>query len=168
MASEAIDRLLSPWFVRWAVRDDLPRISWIELCGFTAPLPASTLWGWLSEPDVNGFVATFRDFDRPLGYLIYRAHPASYEVLRLAVDPAWRRRRVASSLLDRLTAKLGERRSTALYDAPADALDGHLFLRSAGWRAIGTGVDARGSEYYRFLRRADKPARRTAGKGGNR
>lgn len=75
--------------------------------------------------------------DEILGYLIYRVHRFSLQILNFAVAPKAQRKNVGRSLWERLLCRVTEdRRPEVWADVGADNLDAQLFLRSVGARAF--------------------------------
>lgn len=71
------------------------------------------------------------------GFVIYEAHKTRYHILDICVAPQFRRRGVATELIDRLVLKLkNTKRCQILAETDDEDLGTHLFFKSAGFRAI--------------------------------
>jgi ribosomal-protein-alanine N-acetyltransferase len=137
--------------VRWLVSRDVPEVLGIEAGSFAPPWSKEDLVAHLCRRVTIGMVAEVGD--RVVGFMVYELLPASVELLRVAVHPAWRRRGAGAALLAKLTPKLspGRRRRAGL-DVGEANLGAHLWLKAQGWRAAR--VDrGRGGEpdTYRFV-----------------
>lgn len=76
---------------------------------------------------------------RVIGYIVFRVSPehqkpATVTLLNLAVAPYWRRRGIASGMVEHLCHKLSEGRIRAV--VPEANLPVQLFLRSMGFKAV--------------------------------
>jgi ribosomal-protein-alanine acetyltransferase len=97
-----------------------------------------------SHPGTFGWVAAEKD--RIIGFLVARRVLDECEILNLAVDPDFRRRGVATSLLRALVEFAAQRASATIYlevresNAPARALYGRNGFREVGRR----------TNYYKF------------------
>lgn len=139
--------------VRWMIRADHPDVMRIEEAshGDDAFNEEGLLLA-LRQRNIIAMVAETRD-DRIAGFMVYKLKKTSFEILTLAVDPALRRRRVATQMLGKLSAKLERSwRERLTFDLQDNHLGAHLLLRSLGFLArlvirdeFGTGVDG-----YRF------------------
>lgn len=71
------------------------------------------------------------------GFVIYEAHKTRYHILDICVAPEYRRRGVATELIDRLVLKLkNTNRYQILAETGDEDLGTHLFFKSVGFRAI--------------------------------
>src|SRR6266508_6149664 len=92
---------------------DLNAIERIERDSYPTPWSRSMFAGELAKPSSLSLGAFDPETGNLLGYLIISRYVDAWHVMNLAVAPGFRRRRIASSLLDRLfdlTARSEERR----------------------------------------------------------
>ncbi len=80
---------------------DLDAIELIEKASYPAPWSRAMFASELAKPSSISLAAVVED-DRLVGYLVLSRFVDAWHVMNLAVDPAWRRRGVASLLLERL------------------------------------------------------------------
>lgn len=81
---------------------DLNAIETIERDSYPTPWSRSMFAGELAKPSSISLGAFEQDTQDLLGYLIISRYVDAWHVMNLAVAPAYRRTRVASSLLERL------------------------------------------------------------------
>jgi ribosomal protein S18 acetylase RimI-like enzyme len=111
----------------------------------------------MSRRDVIGQVVELAG-DRIGGFVVYRLRPRGLFVLRLAVDPEYRRHGVGRALVAKLVGKLHPGRRTRLVLDADEHLDGgHLFLRACGWEATRV-IERATRSYYRFAYELQGPA----------
>lgn len=80
---------------------DLDEIETIERASYPAPWSRSMFASELAKPSSLSLAAV-DDRGRLIGYLVLSRFVDAWHVMNLAVDPAWRRRGIASMLLERL------------------------------------------------------------------
>lgn len=128
--------------VRPAIRADLAELAALEAAAFTEP--GSPAWsrdllaGELAQPTALVLVALggADEAAAPLGYAAFRRVGPESELLRVAVAPAARNRRVGRTLLEDGLARLRELGVTTCFlevrptNAPALALYEHLGFRT--------------------------------------
>lgn len=85
--------------VRPAGAADLPALRRLERAGFDDPWSERSLRTELERPGSVVLVAEGGGGDGPAGYAAWRSAAGESELLRIAVDPRWRRRGVAAALL---------------------------------------------------------------------
>lgn len=143
--------------VRWMVRDDVRDVLRIEAASYpdgAFAFDEAELRRTLRRRNVIGQVAETKDrAPRVLGFMIYGLAERHFELLSLAVDPAARRRRVATQMLNRLAGKLSRCRRQRIVMTLRDVdLAGHLLLRSLGFVARGVERHGYGTDVdgYRF------------------
>ncbi|HXU44454.1 MAG TPA: ribosomal protein S18-alanine N-acetyltransferase [Thermoanaerobaculia bacterium] len=130
--------------IRPALDDDLAGIFALERAGFPDPWPVELLASELRHPDSFLLVACAGE-SAPLGYASFRTAVDEAELLRLAVEPAVRKRGLGRRLLEAGCARLGERGFVRCFlevrdeNRPAIAL-----YESSGFRLAG-----RRKGYYR-------------------
>ena len=86
-------------YIRQASVEDLPRVAWLEDAAFPDPWPYDLLAYEFGHP--RGFLLIAEWDGAPgSGYVAFRYGGGESELLRLAVDPAERRRGVARTLVE--------------------------------------------------------------------
>ena len=116
---------------------DLPQVVAIERRAFPTPWSLAMFVLELSKPG-GVCLAALRDDGQLSGYCICSRYDVVWHVMNVAVDPAQRRRGVASGLLSALLAKVGEEARLTLEvrtsNTPAIALYERFGFHSAGVR----------------------------------
>lgn len=77
---------------------DLDAVERIERASYPAPWSRSMFAGELAKPS-SRLLGAFVEPDGLVGYLVLSRYVDAWHVMNVAVDPAWRRRHIASSLL---------------------------------------------------------------------
>ena len=120
--------------IRWMLKEDLPTVLRIEEESFEFPWTKSDFLSCTHQPHCIAVVAEVQN--QVVGYMIYEMAPHFFRVLTLAVDPAWRRKGIGRSLVERLINKLSpHRRHQILLEVRETNLVAQLFFRSLGFRA---------------------------------
>lgn len=121
--------------VRWIIRDDLPQVLAIEESSFEFPWSEEEFIRVLRQRNCIGRVLYVgRRID---GYIIYELHKSRLHVLNFAVHPNCRRHGIGKSLIQDLVGRLFvERRSRILLEVRESNLDGQLFFRKQGFKAV--------------------------------
>jgi ribosomal-protein-alanine N-acetyltransferase len=83
--------------------DDLDAVDRIERASYPAPWSRAMFAGELAKPSSLSLAAVDEE-GAVIGYLVLSRYVDAWHVMNVAVDPAWRRRGVASALLSRLLA----------------------------------------------------------------
>lgn len=100
--------------IRQATLEDLPRVAWLEEAAMTDPWPYELLAYEFGHP--RGFLLIAEWDGAPgAGYVSFRHGGGEAELLRLAVDPAERRRGVARSLIESGLERLKKERVQACF-----------------------------------------------------
>lgn len=86
--------------VRPARAEDLARMAWLEEAAFRDSWPEEMLAHELTHPRALLLVAAWAEGRPAVGYVSFRSGAGEAELLRLAVDPAERRRGVARALVE--------------------------------------------------------------------
>ena len=91
---------------------------------------------WKKDDGVGvGIVATDYD-DLPLGFCVYNLDDKEhYEIKHMVVDKRFRRQGIGTALINKMKAKLNDRRYILSYSVPEDNLPFQLFLRKMGFKA---------------------------------
>jgi [ribosomal protein S18]-alanine N-acetyltransferase len=75
--------------------------------------------------------------DEVVGYMIYELHKSRLHLLSLAIDPGYRRRGIGRAMVQKLIDKLSfQRRNRLLLEIRETNLEGQLFFKEMGFRAI--------------------------------
>lgn len=130
--------------IRQAREDDLHRIAWLEDAAFADPWPYDLLAYEFTHP--RGFLLVATPGERPAaGYVAFRHGGGEAEMLRLAVDPAERRRGVARSLVECGLERLRQEKvQTCFLEVRMDNEGAIAFYRDLGFGRVG-----RRRSYYR-------------------
>jgi ribosomal-protein-alanine N-acetyltransferase len=127
--------------VRWLIRRDMDQMLAIENASFEYPWPDEDFVNHLRQRNCIGMVAELNDCSgdgQVVGYMIYELHRQYIKLLNFAVAPDYRRKGIGSKMLEQLFAKLSrERRSRITLGICERNMDGLLFFREMGFRAIG-------------------------------
>ena len=118
---------------------DLPQVVAIERRSFPTPWSLAMFVLELSKPG-GVCLAALDDEGELVGYLICSRYDVVWHVMNVSVDPAQRRRGIASRLISALLAKVGEDASLTLEvrtsNLGAKALYERFGFRSAGVRPL--------------------------------
>jgi ribosomal-protein-alanine N-acetyltransferase len=87
--------------LRPLVLADLDAVERIERASYPAPWSRSMFAAELAKPS-SRLLGAFVEPDGLVGYLVLSRYVDAWHVMNVAVDPRWRRRNIASSLLERL------------------------------------------------------------------
>lgn len=121
--------------IRWAIRLDMPSVLDIEARTHEFAWGEGEFLKQLRRRNVIGMIA--ERGDRVLGYVVYELFRDRLEVLRLGVDPEFGRKGIGTQIADKLKGKLSVNRRTAITtDVRERNLDGLLFLRESGFKAV--------------------------------
>lgn len=121
--------------IKWLVRADMPQVLDIENASFEFPWSEETFIRCLRQRNCIGKVAVYDD--QIAGFVIYELHKNRLHVLNIAVHPEFRRRGVATELINNLIGKLSaQRRSRITLEVRETNLDAQLFFSSLGFRAV--------------------------------
>ncbi len=144
-------------FTRWQIRRDFPEILSIEFVSFgTDAWTEDDFLTVLRERNSIGMVAEIAE--KVVAVFVYETHSHRLELLNLAVDPAYRRRGVASQCIAKLAAKLNShRRSWITANVSECDLAAQMFLKAAGFRATAVlkRMDKDEADAYRFVYSVD-------------
>jgi ribosomal-protein-alanine N-acetyltransferase len=124
--------------VRPAERQDLADLLRLERSGFPDPWSAGALRGELESLGALALVACAESPPRVVGYATFRHLADEAELLRLAVDPAWRRRRVGRRLVEAGLERLGARGILEVYlEVRCDNHPARALYEALGFAAVG-------------------------------
>lgn len=113
--------LQAQYQVRPAALADLPALAALETAAFAEPWSAAALAGFWREPGARGWLAESADGD-PVGFALFRVVSAAHEaeLVRIATQPAWQRRKVATGLLTAALAELDRQSIDCFLEVRAD------------------------------------------------
>ena len=125
-----------PASVRPLAYSDLPQVIAIERRSFPTPWSLAMFVLELSKP--SGVCLAAVEGDEVLAYLVCSKYDRVYHLMNVAVDPAARRRGLATGLLEAMLERAGHDASYTLEvrtsNAPAIALYERFGFRAAGTR----------------------------------
>jgi ribosomal-protein-alanine N-acetyltransferase len=125
-----------PLTIRPLAYSDLPRVIAVERRSFPTPWSLAMFVLELSKP--SGVCLAALDGESLVGYLICSRYAQVWHLMNIAVDPASRRRGLATALLAAMLARAGPDEPYTLEvrtsNAPAIALYERFGFRSAGTR----------------------------------
>ena len=123
--------------LRWLIRRDLPQVLRIERECFEFPWTHDDFVVCLRQRSCIGMVAECGNDIH--GFMVYELHKARLHVLNLAVAPAVQRMGFGRKMVERLIDKLGQQRRRAIMlEIRERNVDGQVFFRAMGFRAVGT------------------------------
>jgi len=121
--------------IRWLIRRDMPEVLQIEQASFHTAWTDEDFLSCLRQRNCIGMVAEHNH--QIVGFMIYELHKAKLQILNFAVMPEHRRMGVGTQMILRLIDKLSQqRRNEILLDLRESNLDGQLFFRAQGFRAV--------------------------------
>ena len=121
--------------IRWLIRRDMESVLAIEADSFEFPWPEEEFIKRLRQRNCIGMVA---EWDEEIaGYFLYEMHRTHYTLINFAVHPDMQMVGVGRRMMEKMQDKLSnERRSRMTMVLREKNLDGHLFLRAMGFRAV--------------------------------
>ena len=140
--------------IRWLIRRDMEEVLYIENESFPQPWSEEDFLRCLRQRNCIGMVC--ENGDQVVGFMIYELHKAKLAILNFSVHPEHRRYGVGRKMMSKLQSKLSaERRNRIVADITETNLDGQLFLRDMGFRAIDIlkGHFDDGSDAYKMVHR---------------
>lgn len=122
--------------------EDIESIGAIEAASFAQPWQPSALMAELSVPEswhhIAGVPAPDRKRTVVVGYIMVRFLTDEMHIMKLAVDPAWRKRGVATALLEAAQREARRRRAAVmLLEVRPSNRAAIRFYRKAGFHTIG-------------------------------
>ena len=119
--------------IRWIVRGDMPDVERIDEMSFSEPWSRDEFTSILERRTCIGMVALIGD--KIVGFVVYGLRSGSLFLLRLAVDPEFRRRGIGGSIITRMKDKLPQQNRESIgMRIKANDPDSNSFLRSQGFR----------------------------------
>jgi [ribosomal protein S18]-alanine N-acetyltransferase len=120
--------------IRWMTRRDYPQVMEIENECFEFPWTEEDLTRCIRTRNYIGIIA--EESDRVLGYAVYELQTHGIHILNLGIHPKFRRRKIASQLIEKLFGKMGVQRRTRLtLEVRESNVAAQVFFRSLGFRA---------------------------------
>jgi ribosomal-protein-alanine N-acetyltransferase len=121
--------------IRWLIRRDMPEVLRIEQESFETPWSDEDFLCCLRQRNCIGMVA---EYDHQIvGFMVYELHKSRLHILNFAVGGEYRRMGVGTQMVLRLIDKLSQqRRNEILMEVRERNLDGQLFFRAQGFRAV--------------------------------
>ena len=121
--------------IRDMIRRDIPEVLDIEHGSFDCPWPEKEFISCLRQLNCICMVAECEE--RVVGFMIYELHKNRIHVLNFATRPGWRRMGVGRQMMKKMTDKLShQRRNRILLEVCEHNLDGQLFFKASGFRAV--------------------------------
>ncbi len=154
MRSTVIDGASS----RWLILRDMDEILGIDAVSHE-PFYRWNRAEWsdvLKERSTVGRVIIDEDSERVFGFIIYRLHKPSIQILKLAVHPQFRRRGIGAAMLREIEAKVTQRagREFVTMDICERELPIQLLLNKRWWRCV-TSVGPSHDRVLRFVFRGE-------------
>jgi [ribosomal protein S18]-alanine N-acetyltransferase len=150
--------------IRWLIRRDMPEVLRIEQSSFEFAWTDEDFLCCLRQRNCIGMVAECNH--QIVGFMIYELHKSRLHILNFAVAPEVRRQGVGLQMVTRLVDKLSQqRRNEILLEVRERNLDGQLFFRMQGFRAISvlrSHYDDTDEDAYIMQFRLDAPADQSA------
>ena len=125
----------SPITIRSLGYSDLPQVIAIERRAFPTPWSLAMFVLELAKP--SGVCLAAAEHKRIVGYLVCARYADVWHLMNIAVDPAERRRGIASALLEQMFARAGADESYTLEVRPSNGGAIALYERF-GFRTAGT------------------------------
>lgn len=123
-------------YIRWLIKSDLSDVLDIEnKCFPDFPWSEDDYIRCLRQRNRIGMCADLDE--KVVGLMIYELHKSRLHLLNFAVHPDYQRKKIASAMIAKLTAKLSPgRRNRIMLEVREKNLAAQLFFRSMGFRAI--------------------------------
>lgn len=122
--------------LRWLIHVDLQRVLEVEDEAFGDDAwNRVALEGLITSRNTAGIIAEVDSV--AVGFLVYEIHREHFEIKRVAVRPFYRRKGVASLLVDKVIERTSYQRPVVLVEVPEDLLASQLFFSASGFFASG-------------------------------
>lgn len=122
--------------IRWMIRRDMPEVLQIEQASFEFPWDEDDFVYCLRQKNHIAMVAENNN-DEIVGFMIYELHKTRLHLLDFAVHPAWRRRRVGTAMICKMTGKLSQQQRVRItVEVRESNVPAQLFFRNQGFRAV--------------------------------
>jgi len=125
------------YHIPWMIRRHMPEVLEIEQACFEFPWDEDAFIRCLRQRNSIGMVALHGE--TVVGFMLYELHAHRLHLLNFAVHEDWRHRGVGTAMIRKLKSKLShDRRSRIVLEVRETNLDGQLFFKAMGFRAIST------------------------------
>lgn len=123
--------------IRWMIRRDMAEVLEIERLSFEFPWFEEDFIRCLRQRNCIGLVAEAGMSERVVGFIIYGLWKKKIHILNIAVHTDYRRRSVASQIMEKMLGKLSSQLRVSLTAEVRESnLPAQLFLKSHGFRAV--------------------------------
>ena len=130
--------------VRWMIRRDMAEVLDIEYDRFDFPWLEEDFIRCLRQRNCIGMVVDYDVFDESgmpvdhiAGFMVYELHKTRLHLVNFAVAKRFERIGIGRVMMEKLLGKLSsERRTRVSFEVRETNLDGLLFLRAMGFRAV--------------------------------
>ena len=120
--------------IRWMIASDYFDVLSIDMDSYVSEWGREELTACLRDRHNIGTVMVDSVQNRPVAYCIYALHQNAIEVLRMAVEPYYRREGIATAFMQRLKEKVSNQsRKYIVCNVEGHQLDAQLCLRSNGF-----------------------------------
>ncbi len=117
----------------WMAQRDLREVLQIENGSFEFPWSELDFTTCLKERNCMGMVSCHNNII--IGYMIYTMNNTFISLVNLAIHPDYRRMKIGSEMIIKLTNKLSQRRKRVSLSIRESNLSGQLFFRRNGFLA---------------------------------
>ena len=119
--------------IRWMIRRDMPEVLAIEKASFAQPWGEEDFLKCLRQRNIGMVVEVG---DQVVGFMLYELHSKQLRIFNFAVHPDFRRLKVGTQMVEKLTTKLSTHRRTSIsLEVRETNLAAQLFYKSCGFRA---------------------------------
>jgi ribosomal protein S18 acetylase RimI-like enzyme len=132
-----------PVSIQFMARRHLDQVLQIEKKNGSRSSPVSGVWSKkdflevLRDPRNEGLVVVQKQpLEKVIGFAIYSIYEDRYHIPNMAVDPAFCRKKVGTHIILKMKAKLRPNRTAIDIDVRETNLNGQLFLKKMGFKAI--------------------------------
>lgn len=120
---------------RWLLKPDLYEIAAIEYRNFEYPWTEREFNERLSDKHCSGLVV--EEDNQIVGYVVYSFHGPTVEIENLSVKEEYQRRGIGAGIVDLLKSRMEKGgRKNLIAVVCENNLNGHLFFKSQGFRAL--------------------------------
>ncbi len=122
--------------IRWMIRRDLPEVINIEnKCFKEFPWSEEDFLGISRMRNSIGMVCEDKASEKILGFIIYELDKESMTIKSMAVDPEFQRKKIGSTIIEKMKDKMSSQRRTLLNALVAESnLTAQLFFSKNGFQ----------------------------------
>lgn len=121
--------------IRWCIRRDMDEVFGIENANFDYPWCEDDFIRCLRQRNCIAMVAEHKE--KVVGFFVYELHKNRLHILNFAVHAACHRQGVGAAMMRKLVSKLSpSRRNRIMLEVRESNLDGQMFFKAMGFRAI--------------------------------